>query len=71
MQRFDGEYPARFSDEIFTYLSIPEKEFPQASKMFEQPIMDLNYFNNLADSFRSPHLWSYNKGQWSLRYQVK
>ena len=71
VQRFDGEYPTRFSDEIFTYLSIPEKEFPQASKMFEQPIMDLNYFNNLADSFRSPHLWSYNKGQWSLLYQVK
>ena len=71
VQRFDGEYPTRFSDEIFTYLSIPEKEFPHASKMFEQPIMDLNYFNNLADSFRSPHLWSYNKGQWSLRYQVK
>ena len=71
VQRFDGEYPTRFSDEIFTYLSIPEKEFPQASKMFEQPIMDLNYFNNLADSFRSPHLWSYNKDQWSLRYQVK
>ena len=71
VQRFDGEYPTRFSDEIFTYLSIPEKEFPQASKMFEQPIIDLNYFNNLADSFRSPHLWSYNKGQWSLRYQVK
>jgi N-acetyl sugar amidotransferase len=71
VQRFDGEYPTRFSDEILTYLSIPEKEFPQASKMFEQPIMDLNYFNNLADSFRSPHLWSYNKEQWSLRYQVK
>ena len=71
VQRFDGEYPTRFSDEIFTYLSIPEKEFPQASKMFEQPIIDLNYFNNLADSFRSPHLWSYNKDQWSLRYQVK
>ncbi|MTH91069.1 MAG: N-acetyl sugar amidotransferase [Actinobacteria bacterium] len=71
VQRFDGEYPTRFSDEILTYLSIPEKEFPQASKMFEQPIMDLNYFNNLADSFRSPHLWSYNKDQWSLRYQVK
>ncbi|MEI8024362.1 MAG: N-acetyl sugar amidotransferase [Actinomycetota bacterium] len=71
VQRFDGEYPTRFSDEILTYLSIPEKEFPQASKMFEQPIIDLNYFNNLADSFRSPHLWSYNNGQWSLRYQVK
>ena len=70
VKRFDGEFPTRFADEIFAYLSIPEKEFPQASKMFEQPIMDLSYFNNLADSFRSPHLWSYNDGQWSLRHQV-
>jgi N-acetyl sugar amidotransferase len=71
VQRFDGEFPNRFADEIFAYLSIPEKEFPKASKMFAQPTMDLAYFNNLADSFRSPHLWSYNDGQWSLRYQVK
>ena len=71
VQRFDGEFPTRFADEIFSYLSISEKEFPKASKMFEQPVMDLNYFNNLADSFRSPHLWSYNNGQWSLRHQVK
>lgn len=71
VQRFDGEFPTRFADEIFAYLSIPEKEFPQASKMFEQPIFDLAYFNNLADSFRSPHLWSYKDDQWSLRHQVK
>jgi N-acetyl sugar amidotransferase len=70
VQRFDGEFPTRFADEIFTYLSISEKEFPKASKMFDQPVMDLNYFNNLADSFRSPHLWSYNNDQWSLRHQV-
>lgn len=70
VRRFDGEFPTRFSDEIFAYLSLPKKEFPTASKMFEQPIMDLKYFNNLADSFRSPHLWSYNDGQWSLRHQV-
>ena len=71
VQRFDGEFPTRFAEEIFAYLSIPEKEFPKASKMFEQPTIDMAYFNNLADSFRSPHLWSYNDGQWSLRHQVK
>ena len=71
VQRFDGEFPTRFVEEIFAYLSIPEKEFPKASKMFEQPTIDMAYFNNLADSFRSPHLWSYNDGQWSLRHQVK
>ena len=29
--------------------------------MFEQPIMDRAYFDNLADSFRSPHLWKYER----------
>jgi hypothetical protein len=38
--------------------------------MFEQPIMDRRYFDNLADSFRSPHLWKYEKGEWSLRKTV-
>ena len=71
VQRFDGEFPTRFAEEIFAYLSIPEKEFPKASKMFKQPNIDMAYFNNLADSFRSPHLWSYKDDQWSLRHQVK
>jgi N-acetyl sugar amidotransferase len=71
VQRFDGEFPTRFAEEIFAYLSIPKKEFPRASKMFEQPTIDMAYFNNLADSFRSPHLWSYNDGQWTLRHQVQ
>ena len=71
VQRFDGEFPTRFAEEIFAYLSIPEKEFPKASKMFKQPTIDMAYFNNLADSFRSPHLWSYKDDQWSLRHQVK
>lgn len=57
VKRYDGEFPERFADEIFQYLSINEKEFPKASKMFEQPIMDRDYFMNLADQFRSPHLW--------------
>jgi N-acetyl sugar amidotransferase len=70
VQRFDGEFPGRFADEIFRYLSIPEREFPQASRMFEQPVMDRAYFDNLADSFRSPHLWRYDSGVWALRHTV-
>jgi hypothetical protein len=69
-RRFDGEFPQRFADEIFRYLSIPANEFPEASRMFEQPIMDREYFDNLADSFRSPHLWKYQNGQWRLRHTV-
>ena len=70
VKKFDGEFPERFADEIFRYLSITPKEFPIASQMFEQPIMDRDYFMSLADSFRSPHLWTRENGQWKLRYTV-
>ncbi|MDF2439445.1 MAG: hypothetical protein JWN98_429 [Abditibacteriota bacterium] len=70
VKRFDGEWPERFADEIFEYLSIPEKQFPQASRMFEQPIMDKDYFMSLADQFRSPHLWQRENSQWKLRHAV-
>lgn len=70
VRRFDGEWPARFADELFHYLSIPEKEFPVAAKQFEQPIMDKACFDVLADRFRSPHLWRQENGQWSLWHTV-
>jgi N-acetyl sugar amidotransferase len=70
VKKFDGEFPERFADEIFKYLSIPEKEFPVASKMFEQPIMDRDYYKSLSDQFRSPHLWKYENGVWKLRHTV-
>jgi N-acetyl sugar amidotransferase len=70
VKRFDGEFPQRFADELFNYLSIPESEYPVASRMFEQPDMDFDYFMHLADRFRSPHLWSYKDGNWSLRKTV-
>jgi hypothetical protein len=70
VKRFDIEFPERFSEDIFKYLSIPEKEFLVASKMFEQSIMDRDYFDNLADSFRSPHLWKKENGLWKLRHTV-
>jgi len=70
VRKFDGEFPERFVDEIFRYLSIPEKEFPVAAKMFEQPIVDRDYFMTLADQFRSPHLWKCENGVWKLRHTV-
>jgi N-acetyl sugar amidotransferase len=69
-KRYDGEFPGRFADEIFKYLSIPEKEFPIASKMFESPTLDRQYFDRLCDQFRSPHLWQYDNGQWQQRHKV-
>jgi N-acetyl sugar amidotransferase len=70
VKRFDGEFPDRFADELFKYLSVPEEEFAVASKMFEQPIMDREYFDALCDGFRSPHLWKYENQEWSLRHPV-
>jgi N-acetyl sugar amidotransferase len=70
VKRFDHEYPSRFADEIFRYLSIPEKEFPQASRMFEDPIMTGQYFARLADNFRSPNLWKWVGNNWQLRHAV-
>lgn len=71
VEKFDHEYPSRFEDEIFSYLSLPEKEFPEASKMFEQPIMDANYFSKLTDTFRSPHIWKRVDGVWKLRKTLR
>lgn len=70
IKRFDGEYPERFADEIFEYLSIPESEFPVAHKMFENPIMTHEAFDALADTFRSEHLWKKEDGKWTLRQAV-
>lgn len=70
VKRFDHEFPERFIDEMFAYLSLCEKEFPEASKMFEQPMMNREYFDVLTDQFRSPHLWYKEDGKWKLRYAI-
>lgn len=70
IRRYDGEFPVRFANEIMEYLSLPPNQFPIASKMFESPIIDQEYFFALANRFRSPHLWAYVKGQWLLRHTV-
>lgn len=70
VKRFDNEFPERFADELFRYLSLPEREFPEASKMFEKPLMDREYFKLLTDQFRSPHLWYHEDNEWRLRHAV-
>jgi N-acetyl sugar amidotransferase len=70
VKRFDGEWPARFENELMEYLSIPEKEFPVASKALAEPIMTKDAFIALADNFRSPHLWQREDGAWKLRHNV-
>ncbi len=70
VKKFDGEFPERFAEEIFKYLCISEKEFPKAHKMFKEPEMNRESFMELADHFRSPHLWKKENGVWKLRHTV-
>lgn len=55
VKKFDGEFPDRYFNEIMEYLNI-----------------NPDYFRNeLADRFRSPHLWGKDeKGDWKLRHNV-
>jgi N-acetyl sugar amidotransferase len=67
VHRFDHEYPERFAEEMFRYLSLPKNEFPEVSKMFENSIMDREYFRLLTNKFRSPHIWYIENSEWKLR----
>jgi len=71
VRRFDHEFPDRFADELYKYLSLAESEFPVASKMFEKSVMDQEYFHLLTNRFRSPHLWIHNNGGWQLRHPLR
>ncbi len=67
IRRYDGEFPTRFEKEIYEYLSLSPDRFPEAAKMFEHPMMDKEYFLELCDKFRSPHIWQFDNNEWSLR----
>jgi N-acetyl sugar amidotransferase len=69
VRKFDHEFPSRFMPELLSYLSLPEADFPLAHAMFEQPVMDGEYFGRLVDNFRSPHLWKWDE-KWELRTQI-
>lgn len=70
VKRYDGEFPERFMNEILEYLSIPEKDYPIASKMFKYPLLTRENFSELSDSFRSEHLWKKENNIWKLRCPI-
>ncbi len=53
VQRFDGEHPKRYFNEVMVALD-----------------MDPGYFDELCDTFRSPHLWKKVEREWRLRHPV-
>ena len=70
VRKYDLEFPSRFAEEMFSYLSLDPKEFPIASKMFEEPRMSREYFERLTNQFRSPHIWEFKENTWKLRHAV-
>jgi N-acetyl sugar amidotransferase len=54
VNRFDGEFPDRYFNEVMEYIG-----------------MEPEYFHDLCDKFRSPHLWDKDsEGKWKLRHNV-
>ena len=71
IKKYDGEFPERWADEIFEYLSIPYKEFKEISNIFEEPNFDRKYYELLAANARSPHLWFLDEdNKWQLRNNI-
>jgi N-acetyl sugar amidotransferase len=54
VKKFDGEFPDKYFNEIMDYLEINPEYFK----------------NELADKFRSPHLWKKENGIWELRHKI-
>tara|TARA_B110000037_G_scaffold217954_1_gene280023 strand:- start:3923 stop:5221 length:1299 start_codon:yes stop_codon:yes gene_type:complete len=70
IKKYDGEYPSRFFDAISDYLSIDKKYDERFSKYFENPSFNKEYFDDLCDHFRSPHIWKKTNLGWELRSEV-
>lgn len=70
VKKYDLEFPERYLDDFLEYISIDPKKYPIASKNFEQPIADRDYFMSVHDRHRSPHLWINEYGKWKLRHTV-
>ena len=72
VKKFDGEYPARFQKEIFEYLSFDKNKFGNIIKFLKTPTFNYDYFQNLTNKFRSPHIWFFDTKikKWKLRKTI-
>lgn len=73
INRFDGEFPERFKDDLYSYWSMDKLHTLPAKALmaFDSKRMTHDYFVHLCDTFRSPHLW--HRGQdnsWHLKKQL-
>ena len=43
-KKYDLEFPSRFENDLYDYISLADNEYPIASKQFEQPVVDKKLF---------------------------
>ena len=70
VKKFDGEWPARFENDLMQYLSVDERLGEKTLGCFDEPRMTKDSFIELSHKFRSPHLWKKESEGWVLRHQV-
>ena len=71
VKKYDGEFPKRWANQIYKYLSLSKDKFPIAYKHFESPEFNEKYYLDLSDKFRSPHIWKWSEELgWSLRKDI-
>jgi hypothetical protein len=71
VRKFDGEWPARFEEDLMRYLTVDKRLGPKCLANFEKPIMEKSDFLRIADNFRSPHLWEKQNNEWRLKFTVE
>ena len=70
IRRYSGEFPKRFMKEMCEWLTLDPKEFPDAKALVDEAVFTEDYFLELCDTFRSPHLFKLEDGKYKLRKQV-
>ena len=69
IKKYTGEYPTRFMRDICKWLSIKKDDFKNLDKFLDQPEFTEEYFSDLCETFKSPHLFKKtNEKKLQIRY---
>jgi len=71
IKKYNGEYPDRWFEDLKNYLTINPNKYPSTRKFFENPTFTKEYFNELCDKFRSPHLWRKEEKKYLPNFSIE